>query len=119
MTRCPACFRRSAAHGGDTAHGSNAALGQHLAEQGGRLDWQGTWALPTPVMDTLGQVHGAGLLHRDITPDNIYITHDGQAKLMDFGAARAIVTHHDAPHSLLLTRIQVASATVGSMLKNS
>lgn len=47
-------------------------------------------ALVLPLLDGLAAVHGAGFLHRDIKPDNIYMRADGQPVLLDFGAARRV-----------------------------
>ena len=63
-------------------------LQQYMREQGGRLTPDEAGRLLRPVMEAVGKIHRKGIVHRDISPDNILITEDGAAKLIDFGAAR-------------------------------
>ena len=63
-------------------------LKDYVKQKGGRLPVAQVLQIMTPLMDALREVHRAGMLHRDISPDNIYITRKGQVKLLDFGAAR-------------------------------
>lgn len=55
-----------------------------------------------PVMDALRAVHAEGLLHRDVAPDNIYITFGKRVKLLDFGAARFATGGHSRSLSVIL-----------------
>ncbi len=64
------------------------SLKERLAARGGRLPWKETHALLLPVMNALCDVHREGIIHRDVTPDNIVLTRNDVAKLLDFGAAR-------------------------------
>ncbi len=60
----------------------------YIKDQGGKIDWQDAGRILFPIMDALGAVHAKGIIHRDVTPDNIFITEEGTVKLLDFGAAR-------------------------------
>lgn len=59
--------------------------------------WRQTVALFIEIGAGLSAVHQAGLVHRDVKPDNVLIDHEGHARVTDFGLARA---HVDAPAAL-------------------
>src|ERR1051325_2721859 len=50
------------------------------------LPWREACALTYDICSSLALIHSRRLVHRDVTPRNIRCTHDGQAKLIDFGA---------------------------------
>ncbi|MCD8021076.1 MAG: protein kinase [Clostridiales bacterium] len=59
-------------------------------------------SLLKPVMESLYVVHQTGLIHRDISPDNIMLLDDGKVKLMDFGAARDYTEFGQKSQSVVL-----------------
>ena len=65
------------------------SLKDYLDRNGGRISYADASKILIPIMRALSKVHEQGLIHRDISPDNISITSSGQPKLLDFGAARS------------------------------
>lgn len=63
-------------------------LKKFVSENGGPLDPRRAVSILSPIMKALQSVHEMGLIHRDVAPDNIFITGTGERKLLDFGAAR-------------------------------
>ena len=47
-------------------------------------------AILEPVLDALWAAHTAGIIHRDVKPENVIVRRDGEVKVADFGLARAI-----------------------------
>lgn len=66
----------------------------------GTISPKETFELMMPVMLALEKIHEKGIVHRDISPDNIMIRLDGAFKLIDFGAAR--VNNEDDGSSLTI-----------------
>ena len=65
--------------------------GMNLAEYikaYGKLSFDQAYGMMRPVMQSLGRVHAAGLIHRDLSPSNIMVQEDGNLILLDFGSAR-------------------------------
>ena len=77
-------------------------LKQYLAEHGGKLPYEEAVEFILPVLAALQAVHKEGIIHRDISPDNIFITNDGEVKLLDFGAARYASTGYSKSLSVIL-----------------
>src|SRR5689334_16172818 len=62
---------------------------KYLQDRGKKISFEHALRILLPIMEGLaGDVHEAGVLHRDISPDNIFITKGGAPKLIDFGNAR-------------------------------
>ena len=78
-------------------------LGKGLARHGGRMPWDCMIPIFLPVAMTLETIHKAGLIHCDISPDNICMQRSGVPKLLDFGAARVLL-HGEAVASVIVLK---------------
>ena len=65
-------------------------LAKYVHKRGGRIAMDETLRILKPIMEALSLVHEAGMIHRDIAPDNIMLHPRDGAKLLDFGAVRQL-----------------------------
>lgn len=77
-------------------------LDRHLKDRGGRLSWKELQPIMGQVANALQEVHRSGMIHCDISPDNIFLLDGGQVKLIDFGAAKSVL--HGQSSMILLKR---------------
>ena len=61
-----------------------------LVKKRGRLSFKETKELLAPVCRALAKIHSAGVIHKDVSPDNIILLHTGGIKLLDFGGATSL-----------------------------
>ena len=73
-----------------------------LLDERGHLAPRQALALMDPVIEGLAAAHAAGLVHRDMKPENVLLSDEGRVKVADFGLARA-ATGHTATGNLVGT----------------
>lgn len=59
-------------------------LKEYLQQNAGELSWDEVKSLFPPIFTTISLVHNAGIIHRGISPDTIWITDSGELKISDF-----------------------------------
>jgi TolB-like protein/tRNA A-37 threonylcarbamoyl transferase component Bud32 len=67
------------------------------------------------VADALSVAHGQGIIHRDITPGNVFVTHSGLVKLLDFGLAKHFESDGDGDGTDDLTVTGAIAGTIHYM----
>jgi serine/threonine-protein kinase len=82
----------------DTSEDGHAYLVMELLEgelletrrirKGGRLPLLDVYEVGEQLLDVIAAAHEKGIVHRDLKPDNLFITHEGRLKVLDFGFAQ-------------------------------
>jgi eukaryotic-like serine/threonine-protein kinase len=82
-----------------------------LIRERGHLTPRQTFEVMEPVLAALGAAHAAGLIHRDVKPENVLLSDDGRVKVADFGLARAVTgaTTHTTTGSVLMGTVAYLS----------
>jgi serine/threonine protein kinase len=88
------------------------SLGARLRR--GPMPWPEATAVARDVAGGLGAVHALGVLHRDVKPDNVFLTAEGTTKLLDFGLAR--IDRDLAPFDSQFETTEEALSLPGSVL---
>lgn len=73
-----------------------------LLKDKGKLSYEHAVNLIFPVINSLEKVHRQNLIHRDISPDNIFLCTDGKIKILDFGSARYALNQQEKTYTIVL-----------------
>ena len=79
-------------------------LSKYLSSPEGSISTEWVLQAMKPVLASLAKVHKAGIIHRDISPDNMILTSNNTIKLIDFGAARNYSMSRKESLSVILKR---------------
>ena len=73
-----------------------------LLHEHGRLPLPLALSVMEPVLSALSAAHQAGMVHRDVKPENVLIGNDGSVKVADFGLVRAAASAGTTSGSIIL-----------------
>ena len=96
-----------------TEYFEGKTLAKYLDENGGRLGWNDTASILSPVSKALKILHDKGIIHKDVSPSNILVTHNG-GMLIDYGSvvsSERTLKHGYAPLELYSSNIPASAAT--------
>ena len=69
---------------------SGQSLAQRVDSQGGKLAVREVLVVAEGILEVLAAAHAQNVVHRDLKPDNVFLTGDGVVKVLDFGVARVL-----------------------------
>ncbi len=80
----------------------------------GPLPFRKVISIAAQVSDALARAHEIGVVHRDLKPDNLMVSLDGAAKILDFGLAKLLAVDHP-PNADVSTSISKDGAVMGTL----
>ncbi|RBO90217.1 Stk1 family PASTA domain-containing Ser/Thr kinase [Nocardia puris] len=75
---------------------------RELLRERGPMPPHAVYAVAEPVLSAIGVAHAAGLVHRDVKPENVLISDSGEVKIADFGLVRAVAAANTTSASVIL-----------------
>ena len=82
---------------------------RHVLRTQGRLPASTALEVMEHVLGALSAAHAAGIVHRDVKPENVLVGEDGRVKVADFGLARAVAAGSTATRGVLLGTVAYIS----------
>lgn len=102
IVKCYDCFEENNTAYITMEYLEGETLKEHLGQPVRKMPYPEARAVMDALLEALVQIHKAGIVHRDIAPDNIFLTTDGQVKLIDFGASRFATAQHTRSLTVLI-----------------